>query len=107
MTRDDPKDPQTQKYVRQFCDHVFQLKLTHHIYSELYEDEHSKYLMEKTAHHFFYDIGNVLIDYLLLEIAKLSDPAQSTGGKRENFTITNLIETIAWPERGYSLNATY
>lgn len=98
MDRRDPEDPLVRQEVRQFCDHVFQLKLTHHIYRELYEDEHAKYLMEKTAHHFFFDIGNMVIDYLLLEIVKLSDPAQSFGGRRENFSIANLLETVAWPE---------
>ncbi len=98
MSKAHPQDSQIQKLVTQFCEHVFQLKLVHHIYRELYEDDHSQYLMEKVAHHFFYDIGNVLIDYLLLEVAKLSDPAQDARGTRENFTIRNLLDTIEWPD---------
>ena len=38
-----------------------------------------------------------MVDYFLLEVAKLTDPATSHVGKRENFTVANLIETVKWP----------
>jgi hypothetical protein len=66
MTKRNPKDEAVQNEVKQFVESVFQLKLRYSIYQELFEDTHARCLMEIIAHHFFYDIGSVLIDYLLL-----------------------------------------
>ena len=81
-----------------FCDRVFHLKQLHHIYTELFENNNTLSIMEKIAHAFFFDINNILIDYFLLEVAKLTDPSCSQQGKYENFTINNLLETIDWPQ---------
>jgi hypothetical protein len=56
--------------------------------------------LEKTASTFFYDLSNILADYFLLEVAKLTDPCTSpvrNGERRENFTVANLIDTVEWP----------
>jgi hypothetical protein len=52
--------------------------------------------MERTASAFFEVITGVLVDRFLLEVAKLTDPARSTDGRYENFTIRNMLETIDW-----------
>jgi hypothetical protein len=82
--------------VKLFCDFVFRLKQVHYIYRELFEDDNTRPLTEGTAPAFFSDLNNILVDYFLLEVAKLTDPATSSAGKRENFTVANLIETIEW-----------
>ena len=67
------------------------------MFLELFNKERTQSLMEKTAYAFFIDLNKILIDYFLLEVAKLTDPATSIGGKYENFTVANLIETVEWP----------
>jgi hypothetical protein len=52
--------------------------------------------MEKTALTFFADMNRILQCYLLLEFAKITDPPRT--GKKENFTVDNLIKSINWPQ---------
>ena len=94
-----PQDETTRTLVKRFCDYIFRLKQIHYIYRELFDDDGTQSLMERTAHAFFLDLNNILADYFLLEVAKLTDPATSRVGKREreNFTVANLIETVKWP----------
>ena len=51
--------------------------------------------MKKTAWSFFVDLNRILQEYLLLECAKITDPAE-TGGC-ENFTVDSLVRNICWP----------
>ncbi|MBI3583880.1 MAG: hypothetical protein HY096_08025 [Nitrospinae bacterium] len=88
-------DKKTQEIIEKFCQQVFWLKSIHWTYKELFESEEAKRLMEKTAHSFFEDINIIFINYLLLEFAKITDPAKTYG--EENFTIDNIIESICWP----------
>jgi hypothetical protein len=82
--------------VKKFCNIVFRFHVLHHTYKELFEDEDAHILMENTANSFFSDLNTILHHYILLEFAKITDPAKT--GKNENFTIDNLIESIDWPE---------
>ncbi|MBI5056906.1 MAG: hypothetical protein HZB61_09865 [Nitrospirae bacterium] len=68
----------------------------HNIYKELFDDKEAHILMERTASSFFIDLNKILLDYTLLEFAKITDPAITKG--QENFTIENLIESIDWPQ---------
>jgi hypothetical protein len=79
--------------VKRFCHQVFWLRSVHRIYKELFESESSRELMDKTAQSFFNDLNVILINYLLLEFVKVTDPAVSKG--EENLTIDNLIESIS------------
>jgi hypothetical protein len=97
MTRSNPDDEATRALVKRFCGYVFRLKQVHYMSRELFYEESAQSLMERTAHAFFLDLNKILIDYFLLEVAKLTDPATSFGGKCENFTVANLIETVEWP----------
>lgn len=92
-----PKDTNARKMVKEFCSYVVYLKAIHRIGKELFENEESRKLMELTAISFFKDLNKILIDYFILEAAKITDPAW-TYNKYENFTIANLRETIDWPE---------
>jgi hypothetical protein len=95
----DPKDVKSQNLVNAFCDYVVQLTALHHVGKELFEDSDAQKLMEQTAKQFFLDINRVWIDHFLLEIAKITDPAQSgMNGKYDNFTIANIIGSINWPQ---------
>ncbi len=82
--------------IKKFCNIVFRFHVLHHMYKELFEDEDAQILMENTANSFFSGLNTILQHYILLEFAKITDPAKTSG--HENFTIDNLIESIDWPE---------
>lgn len=88
-------DGDAKKTVEKFCGQVVWLLKVRDIFAELFEDEQSEVLMEKTARSFFVDLGSIMHCYLLLECAKITDPAKTAD--KENFTIDNLIESIEWP----------
>ena len=88
-------DGAAKKIVEKFCGQVVWLLNVRRIYAELFEDEQSQVLMEKTASSFFGDLSRIMHGYLLLEFAKITDRAKTS--EKENFTIDNLIESIEWP----------
>lgn len=93
-----PQDETARKRVELFCKLVFRLKRIHYTGNQLLDDDIQP-LLEKTSKEFFKDIKNILIEYFILEVAKLTDPATSRVGKdeiRENLTVSNLIESIEW-----------
>lgn len=93
-------DEAAKKIVEKFCGQVFWLRDMRHVYKELFESEFSQILMEKTAPSFFTCLSRILQSYLLLEFAKITDPASTKvrDSERENFTVENLIVSINWPE---------
>ncbi len=88
-------DGAAKKLVEKFCLQVVWLLNVRRIYAQLFEDEQSEVLMEKTAPSFFVDLASIMHCYLLLECAKITDRAKT--GDKENLTIDNLIESIEWP----------
>lgn len=90
-------DEIAQKMVKAFGKHVIELRSAHRIYKELFESEETENLLDKTAQSFFDDLRIILRNYILLEFAKITDPAESRG--EENFTIANIIESVCWPKR--------
>jgi len=92
-------DESTRELVKSFCDHIFWLKQVHYSFCQLFEDDSAQFLIGRTAPAFFYDLSNILADYFLPEVAKLTDPSTSQvrGERRENFTVANLVETVEWP----------
>jgi hypothetical protein len=89
-------DDSAKKNVETFCDQVFWIKKIRRLFKELFENEQAVFLMDKTALSFFNDVGEIVHKYLLLECAKITDPAETY--KNENLTVDNLIESINWPE---------
>jgi hypothetical protein len=87
-----------QKIVKKFCDHVHWLVRVRHTYRVLFEDKQPscQTLMEKTASSFFADLNRILQEYLLLECAKITDPA--TTHNHENLTVAYLVQKICWPD---------
>lgn len=49
-------------------------------------------LLKRTAPHFFGDLNHVMIEYWILVVSRLTDPART--GKRENLTASLLIEQL-------------
>jgi len=68
------------------------LQSIHNTFTALFDagDETSA-LLAKTAPTFFHDLNSVLIEYWILLVSRLTDPARSTG--RENLTAQNLLES--------------
>jgi hypothetical protein len=90
-------DEAAKEIVTRFCDRVHRLIRLRHVFQVLFEDERPscQTLMRKTAWSFFLDLNTVLQEYLLLECAKITDPA--TTGNRANFTVDALVQNICWP----------
>jgi hypothetical protein len=90
-------DETAKEIVEKFCAHVHWLVRVRHIFKVLFEDEqpYCRTLMEQTASSFFADLNRILQEYLLLECAKITDPA--TTGNHENFTVDCLVQKIVWP----------
>lgn len=92
-------DETAKKIVEKFCDHVHRLVRIRHTFKVLFEDEQPscRTLMEQTASSFFADLRSVLHEYLLLECAKITDPAATFN--HENLTVAYLVENICWPKK--------
>jgi len=84
------------EFVKKFGNQTVRFHAIHHMYKELLEDKEAQILMERTANAFFRDLNTILQHYIVLEFAKITDPATTNG--RENFTIDNLIQSIDWPQ---------
>jgi hypothetical protein len=95
MKKANPNDKHTKIFVNEFCNYVVELKGLHNIFKELFENAHAIALMEQTAKAFFDDIYNMLKRYVILEMAKITDRAESQGN--QNFTVDNIITSINWP----------
>jgi hypothetical protein len=86
-----PPRPVTRKDVKKFVDHCVILRAFWTHYQMLFEGSDLKReLLESTAHKFFHDLNLMLIEHLVLQICKLSDP-DITCGKR-NLTIQFLAK---------------
>jgi hypothetical protein len=58
----------------------------YNIYTDLYESGDNRLeLLNKVAGHFFRDLNEIIIDYILLQIAKITDPAKDC---RDNYNLT-------------------
>jgi len=92
-------DEPAKEFVRRFCSHVHWLVRVRHTFKVLFEDEQPscQTLMKKTAWSFFVDLNRILQEYLLLECAKITDPAAT--GKYTNFTVDYLVQNISWPDK--------
>jgi hypothetical protein len=93
-------DEAAKEIVTKFCDRVHRLIRLRHVFKVLFEDERPscQTLMKKTAWSFFLDLNTVLHEYLLLECAKITDPA--TTDNHANFTVDALVQNICWPNDG-------
>jgi hypothetical protein len=81
--------------VKAFCEECVWLRAIRKHFADLFEsnDERSQLLFE-VAGAFFHDLNLVLIEYILLQQCKLTDPA-SSGQDKDNLT-TNFILQLEW-----------
>lgn len=82
-----------QDAIKRFCDQCRRLKLIYDYYYELYETNEMRLkLLEEVAHNFFYDLQGILMEFIFLNICKLTDPARSR--KDNNLTIKYILDEI-------------
>lgn len=83
--------------VSAFCDECVWLYSLRKHFTDLFESgESRRVLLHEVASTFFHDLNLVLIEYLLLQICKITDPA-SSGANKDNLT-TNYILGLAWTQ---------
>ena len=77
--------------MKKFIDHCVILRAFWIYYQTLFNGSDLKrQLLQNTAHKFFHDLNLMLIEHLILQICKLTDP-EATVGKR-NLTVQFLIK---------------
>jgi len=80
----------TRRVVKKFVDHCIILRAFWAHYQTMFEGSDLKReLLQSTAHKFFHDLNLMLIEHLILQICKLTDP-EITMGKR-NLTVQFFI----------------
>ena len=77
-----------------FRSECIKLRNTFNVYHALYEsdDEETDAALRQTACLFFHDLNDWLIQLLLLQIGRLTDPARTSG--RENLTVCWIVEEV-------------
>jgi hypothetical protein len=86
-----PPRPVTRRDVKKFIDYCVILRAFWIHYQTIFEgSELQRELLQNTAHKFFSDLNRMLIEHLILQICKLTDP-ELTMGKR-NLTIPFLVK---------------
>ncbi|MCF7944985.1 MAG: hypothetical protein K9L75_05575 [Spirochaetia bacterium] len=83
--------------VKLFIDKVMYLKILYYMQEELFENNNT-YVFEQTAPIFFNDLNSLLINNIILEIAKITDPGvdKTSKSNNSNLTFEYLIDTIDW-----------
>ena len=80
------KEMNSQKVVKQFCDQCVWLRVVYNEYCILYDSGQARReLLDEVAKNFFGDLNDILIEHILLNICKLTDPARSR--QDENLTV--------------------
>ena len=83
--------------VEAFCDECVWVRSIRTHFADLFETNADRdALLSKVANIFFHDLNLILIEYILLQQCKLTDPALS--GKDKNNLTTNFILGLDWSE---------
>ena len=75
-----------------FRDQCIWLRCCYNTYLALYEsDDCTKKVLQASAPVYFGDLNKILIEYVLLQICKITDPAESAGHKNLTFEGVNKV----------------
>lgn len=81
--------------IEKFCAACVWARTVRSHFSALFEfNQRRLELLEEVAAFFFHDLNKVLVEYILLQLCKLTEPASSGVGK-ENLT-TNYVLELEW-----------
>lgn len=87
-----PPRPVTRRDVKKFIDHCVILRAFWTHYQTIFEgSDLQRELLQNTAHKFFCDLNHMLIEHLILQICKLTDPEMTLGKRKRNLTIPFLV----------------
>ena len=80
---------QVQTVFLEFRDQCIWLQCCYNTYCELFEsDEETTKILQDAAHIFFHDLNNILMEYIILQVCKITDPSESAG--RTNLTVEGI-----------------
>ncbi len=87
----------SKEIVQSFVTECEKVKMAHDLFSALFDpgDERKRELLQSVAPKTFGDLNEILVGYMLLQFAKLTDPAKT--GKYENLTSNFIVEKLVWP----------
>ena len=86
-----------QKAVKAFCEECVWARAMRTHFSQLFESgEQLGRLLSEVANTFFHDLNIVLLEYVILQQCKLTDPA-SSGKDKDNLT-SNYIVGLDWSD---------
>lgn len=78
-----------ERFFLHYREQCIWLRCCYNTYVDLYESgDQALKVLENSAQMFFQDLNNILIDYLILQICKITDPAGE--GRRKNLTCQGL-----------------
>lgn len=87
--------PSAREVFLEFREQAIWLQTCYNIYRSLFESsEETSQLLRKAAHAFFGDINLVLVEYVQLQIGRLTDPPRGSGN-RANLSVLHINELLA------------
>jgi hypothetical protein len=73
------------------------VKIAHDLFTALFDpcDDRQRELSQSVAPKTFGDLNEILVGYMLLQFARLTDPAKTMG--HDNLTSNFIVEKLTWP----------
>jgi hypothetical protein len=91
------KDIDPMSVVREFATVCANTSMAYSLYRHLFEqDQHRLRLYDEIAPLTFHDLSGIVGQYVLLQFAKLTDPAKT--GRHFNLTSNYIVEMLPWPD---------
>jgi hypothetical protein len=87
-----------EKAVERFCEQYAWLRVVFDEYRILYEKGQPRCdLLDEVARNFFRNLNRILVEYVLLQISKLTDPPRS--GEDDNLTVKYILKLVSAEDR--------
>lgn len=84
---------ETEEFFLHYREQCIWLRCCYNTYVDLYESgDKTLKILENSALMFFQDLNNILIDYVILQICKITDPPGE--GRRKNLTCQGLDDLL-------------
>lgn len=87
----------SKEIVQSFVTECEALKMAHDLFSTLFDpgEDRKRELLQSVAPKTFGDLNEILIGYMLLQFAKLTDLAKTM--RHDNLTSNFIVEKLTWP----------
>jgi hypothetical protein len=87
--------PDPKVVMEEFCTICERVWMDHDLYESLFSDGRDLVLYAQTAPMCFLDLNGILIEHLVIQFCKLTDPGQT--GKYPNLTTNFILNELPWP----------